>query len=237
MSPAFFAPSRLGAAVLTLAGLAACAAPLDAPTRPFAAPPGVAAPRGAWDGPDPGGRGPAPVLAAYPRRSDAPPFAVGEATGTGAEGAFAAAVLADLQLRSFAENRELCGYLGLDGAGRLATTAVAAGSEASCPLPPIPADLTLLASFHTHSTYSPFYASEWPTSQDVLTDAATGIDGYISTPGGRLWHVDTDTMTVREVCGRGCLPQDPAYVAAEDGPLRPVMTLRDLLAWERGPAR
>ncbi len=94
--------------------------------------------------------------------------------------------------------------------------------------------MRLVASFHTHGSYSPYYASEWPTTQDVLTDASTGIDGYIATPGGRLWHVDTDTMTVRDLCGRGCLPQDPRYVASEDGPLRPTLTFRQLQAWERG---
>jgi hypothetical protein len=206
---------RLAAFALSaLAVLAACAAP---PGVPVAAPGERAVPaiRGAYT-PAPGG----------------PPTA--EATASGAELALVRGVLSDLQRRSFAQNREFCGYLGLDASGRLVPTPISAGDEASCPLPAVPPGLTLVASFHTHSTYSPDYASEWPTVQDVLTDAQTGIDGYISTPGGRLWHVDTDTLTVREVCGRGCLPQDPNYVAAEDGPLRPVMTLRDLLSWERG---
>ncbi len=174
--------------------------------------------------------------AAYTPPDRAAP-ATAEATATGAELAFVSTILADLQRRSFAENREFCGYLGLDAAGRLAATPISTGDEASCPLPTISPGLTLLASFHTHSTYSPDYASEWPTTQDVLTDASDGIDGYIATPGGRLWHVDTDTLTVRELCGRGCLPQDPNYVAAEDGPLRPVMTLRDLQSWERSGGR
>jgi hypothetical protein len=146
---------------------------------------------------------------------------VAEATGAGAERGYAAALLAELQLLSFAGNREYCGYIGLDAAGRLASTPPVAGTEASCSLPRVPAGLTLLASFHTHGTYSPRYASEWPTTQDVETDASDSIDGYISTPGGRLWYVDTDTMTVRDLCGRGCLPQDPNYVADDDGPCAP----------------
>ena len=162
-----------------------------------------------------------------------PMMPVGEATATGAELAFVSDLLSDLQQRSFAGNREYCGYMGLDADGRLTSTPAVAGGEASCSLPRVPAGMSVLASFHTHSTYRPYYASEWPTAQDVATDRASGIDGYISTPGGRLWHVDTDTMTVRLLCGPGCLPQDPNYDSAEDGPLRSVMTYRDLLVWER----
>ena len=167
------------------------------------------------------------------RIAGAPDIPVVEATASGPELGFAKLVLSDLQRRSFAQNRELCGYIGLDPAGRFVTTPVSQGAEASCPLPLIPPGMRLIASFHTHGTYSPYYASEWPTTQDMLTDRESGIDGYISTPGGRLWHVDTDTMTVVELCGRGCLPQDPAYVSAEDGPLRQQMTYGHLVAWEQ----
>jgi hypothetical protein len=153
---------------------------------------------------------------------------VAEATGTGAELAAAMAILTDLQYQSFATAAEHCGYLGLDAAGEIVTSQINRGTEASCTLPNIPPGMTLLASFHTHSTYSPEYASEFPTSTDMLSDQADQIDGYISTPGGRLWYVDSDTMTVRQLCGRGCLPQDPGYVAADDGPLRDSFTLNDL---------
>ena len=203
------------AAILALAVLAACAAPpaaILAPNDPF---PGKS------------------VLAAYPRLAPSRGLRVAEATGTGAERAYVTAILADLQQRSFAENREYCGYFGFDASGAYATTPINAGTEASCPLPRIPPGLTLVASFHTHGTYSPYYASEWPTTQDMATDAADSIDGYIATPGGRLWYVDTDTMTVREICGRGCLPQDRNYVAADDGPLHPLMSYAQLTAWER----
>ncbi len=201
-------------AVVALAALCACAAP---------SPPGSAE----ADGPDPR------ILSSAPRVASSRGLPVAEATASGAELAFVTAILSELQTRSFAENREFCGYVGLDRQGALMATPVAAGSEASCPLPFVPRDMTLLASFHTHGTYSPWYASEWPTTQDMATDASDSIDGYISTPGGRLWHVDTDTMTVRQLCGRGCLPQDPDYVAADDGPLRPVMSYAQLAAWER----
>jgi hypothetical protein len=215
-------------ALLALAALAACAAP------PFGAVPSAPAVStgalGYSPGQPPGAR---PVLAAYPRLPPSRGLPVAESTASGAEFALVTAVLADLQARSFAENREYCGYVGFARSGGLAATPPVAGSEASCPLPPVPAGFTLVASFHTHGTYSPWYASEWPTTQDMLTDASDGIDGYIATPGGRLWHVDSDTMTARQLCGRNCLPQDPAYVA-DDGPLRLVLTFRDLVAWEGG---
>lgn len=192
---------------LALAALAACAAPYDASTARV-----------------PG-----------PRSSDSSDLGatVIEATASGEELALVSTILADLQRRSFATGREHCGYVAVDPSGRWVSTPIVIGDEAACPLPPVPPGLRVAASFHTHSTYSPFYASEWPTTQDVATDRASGIDGYISTPGGRLWHVDTDAMTVRQLCGRGCLPQDPGYVAAEDGPLRRVMTYEQLQSWER----
>lgn len=213
---------RWAGAVLALAALAACAPPMP----PMRAPPIVQGPRGTQDA----------VRATMPRLAPRA-LPVAEATGTGAERAYAASILAGLQALTFAGNREYCGYIGLDAAGNLASTTPAAGTEASCALPRVPSGLTLLASFHTHGTYSPRYASEWPTTQDMETDLSDSIDGYIATPGGRLWYVDTDTMTVRDLCGRGCLPQDPAYVAADDGPVRPLMTYADLLRWERGVAR
>jgi hypothetical protein len=157
-----------------------------------------------------------------------------EATGSGAELAAVTAILRDLQLASFAANTEYCGYLGQDASGAYITSQINQGTEASCTLPNIPAGMTLLASFHTHSTYSPEYASEFPTSTDLLSDQADQIDGYISTPGGRLWYHDSDTLTVRQLCGRGCLPQDPGYVASDDGPLRSSFTLNDLYRLENG---
>jgi len=157
-----------------------------------------------------------------------------ESSGSGAELAFVSGILRELQQRSFAANTEFCGYIGLDPAGALIATPPRQGTEATCTLPQVPAGMTLLASFHTHGTYSPYYASEFPTTTDMLSDASDDIDGYISTPGGRLWYVDSDTMTARQLCGRGCLPQDPGYDPSDDGPLLPVFTLQQLRQWEAG---
>jgi hypothetical protein len=158
----------------------------------------------------------------------APRVPTAESNPTGAELAFVRGLLAEMQRRSFAEGREYCGYIGLDSAGRLGATPISRGTEASCRLPAFPRGFNPVASVHTHGTYSPDYQSEFPTVQDMLTDRASGIDGYIATPGGRLWHVDTDTMTVRLLCGRGCLPQDPLYRPEDDGEVRPAYTLAEL---------
>lgn len=173
------------------------------------------------------------VLSSGPRVSPSPGLRVAESTPSGAELAYVSSILAELQLRSFAENREYCGYVGRDRLGGLMQTPPVTGVEASCRLPFVPPGMTLLASFHTHGTYSPYYASEWPTTQDMARDASESLDGYISTPGGRLWHVDTDSMTVTQLCGRGCLPQDPRYVAADDGPVQVSMSYAELIVWER----
>lgn len=155
-----------------------------------------------------------------------------ESQPTGDELTFVTALLTDMQRSSFARNREACGYIGRDAQGRMMASRINIGDEASCYLPALPQGMRPLASVHTHGRYSPYYASEFPTVQDMTTDAEDGIDGYISTPGGRLWYVDTDTMTVRQLCGRGCLPQDPRYRPEDDGPVRNIFTLRDLQRWE-----
>ncbi|MEO0851346.1 MAG: DUF4329 domain-containing protein, partial [Pseudomonadota bacterium] len=58
---------------------------------------------------------------------------------------------------------------------------------------------------------------EVPSVSDMEGDADEGIDGYVATPGGRLWYIDTEDMVTYQICGRGCLPQDPAFTAFPDG--------------------
>ena len=40
-------------------------------------------------------------------------------------------------------------------------------------------------------------------------DEDEGIDGWVATPGGRLWYIDTTDMVTFQICGIGCLPSDP----------------------------
>ena len=161
------------------------------------------------------------------------PNPTAESNPSGAELAFVSGLLARLNTVSFAQNTEICGYLGRDPSGNLFTTENAPGREAECYLPTPPANMTLLASYHTHGTYSPEYDSEFPTTTDMNSDRAANIDGYISTPGGRLWHVDSDTMVVSELCGVGCLPMDPNYRPDESGRITTNYTYAALRQHER----
>ncbi len=219
-------PASFGPLLFMVTALAGCEVPTDSQPRITNAPGQTASADGRSE--QTSSLSSAPVLASY----DNAPTA--ESSPTGAELAAAREVLTRLQYDSFTANAEHCGYIGLDQAGQIMLTPINRGSEASCELPAIPAGMTLLASFHTHGTYSPYYASEFPTSDDMLSDMAQNVDGYISTPGGRLWYVDSDTRTVRQLCGRGCLPQDPNYRPEDDGPVEPMFTLADLQRWERG---
>ena len=62
-----------------------------------------------------------------------------------------------------------------------------------------------------------------------LTDQAAEVDGYIATPGGRLWFLDSDTMVARQVCGIGCLPQAPEFVPAPEDDIRQSYAYRELV--------
>lgn len=147
-----------------------------------------------------------------------------------AESALARAVLSQLQPLSIAENREYCGYLGLDDAGRLVASAATPGDESSC-LADDPANITVItASYHTHAAYSPDYDSEIPSGDDVEGDEAEGIDGYVSTPGGRFWYIDTTDDVLSQLCGIGCLPSDPAFVPGDFGPIAQSYTFQELIS-------
>lgn len=129
------------------------------------------------------------------------------ARDSAAEVALAKELLAELQTKSIRRNREYCGYLGYDAEGRLLASRAQRGRAESC-LPRWPDRFDPVASYHTHGGYDPDSWSEIPSGMDMTSDAADGIDGYISTPGGRLWFVDSSVMVARQICGVGCLPMD-----------------------------
>lgn len=136
-----------------------------------------------------------------------------------AESALARAVLSQLQPLSFANNIEYCGYIGLDDDGQLIASAATPGDEGSC-LSEDPVEIAVItASYHTHGAYSPDYDSEIPSGDDVEGDEAEGIDGYVATPGGRFWFIDTTDLVISQICGIGCLPADPAFQPGDWGPI------------------
>ena len=114
--------------------------------------------------------------------------------------------------------------------GVLGATRAIAGGEAWCELPePGP---NVIASYHTHGSYSPVYDNEVPSSDDLRSDFDYRTDGYISTPGGRIWHVDHETRRANLLCGAQCVVSDPGDNPGNAGPIRNSFTLGQILARE-----
>jgi hypothetical protein len=148
--------------------------------------------------------------------------------------AHARAFLDRLQVRSLIENREYCGYFARDPENRLVSTRPVRGKYNSCRFGAAPPQLRLLASYHTHAAYDPDSINEIPSLQDLTSDIESGLDGYVSTPGGRLWFSDHEAREVRQLCGHGCLTQDPNFRPGKARKVRRVYTLADL-EWLMGP--
>lgn len=144
------------------------------------------------------------------------------------EATLARETLRKLQAPSFEKQSEFCGYLGYNGKGQLIATEASRGDEASCS-PFFPKDFAPVASYHTHGGFDEEYMSEVPSDIDVEGDAAERVNGYISTPGGRLWYVDSRKMEVRQLCGLGCLPVAPDFVKGADGKIEMRYSYEELL--------
>lgn len=142
--------------------------------------------------------------------------------------AFAKNLLNDLLPRSIRERREYCGYILQDSDGKLSTTPTIAGDEASCYLgPPGP---NAIAAYHTHGSYSYEYDSEVPSARDLKFNFALNMDGYIGTPGGRFWHIDTETRRAYLLCGPSCIYTDPNNASYAAGQVNQSYTLNQLYA-------
>jgi len=150
-----------------------------------------------------------------------------------AELAVARGVLMQLQARSFAENVEYCGYIGRMPDGRLTATEVTRGDGWGC-LSRGDEDrfVAVVASFHTHAAYDRAADSEVPSTEDLIGDMEERVNGYIATPGGRLWFVDWRRGVATQLCGLGCMGQDPDFVPGSGGPIAQSYTLRDLMQRE-----
>ena len=146
--------------------------------------------------------------------------------------AFVTDLLRDLQPPSFAENVEFCGIIGFDAAGDLVASPISRGDEASCFVEDDGTVEVPVASFHTHAAFSEDYSSEFPSVDDVEGDEAEGIDGYVATPGGRLWYIDTaEDIVISQICGVGCLPSDPNFVPGADGEIAQSYTYDELVTF------
>lgn len=125
--------------------------------------------------------------------------------------ALARELLSGLQSASIRGNREYCGLIARAPDGALTQVRARRGSRAGCTYPRAPRGHKVVASYHTHGAFLERYDNEVPSLLDVLTDLRAGTNGYVSTPGGRLWYVDLRRREVRLICGPRCLPWDRRY--------------------------
>lgn len=139
--------------------------------------------------------------------------------------------MAEVQELSFDTNREYCGYFGFVD-GEFAASRIAKGRKSSCRAYVPEDDFQAVASFHTHGRYSPRFNSEIPSTDDLLTDHDEGVDGFMSTPGGRFWFIDGANLQAELICDLACLPQDPRFQRDPELDLQEFYTLEDLEALE-----
>lgn len=125
---------------------------------------------------------------------------------------FARTSLDDIQRRSFLERKEFCALILEDDEGILSISPVVEGRESDCDPPWLsPIGLYPVATFHTHGSFDPRYDSEVPSTLDMQADIDEHIDGFIATPGGRLWKIDWQDEEAAQVCGEDCIAKDPHY--------------------------
>jgi hypothetical protein len=139
-------------------------------------------------------------------------------------------VFAQLQPISIKNNREYCGYIGYDGAGKLVASQATRGRRGSCRAKDPRNIETIIASFHTHGAFSRGYYSEMPSQTDMDGDEEEGIDGWVATPGGRLWYIDTQDMVASQICSIGCLKMDANFEAGDMGKIASSYSYKGLVA-------
>ncbi|KEO91301.1 hypothetical protein EH31_01165 [Erythrobacter longus] len=151
--------------------------------------------------------------------------------------AFAKEQLDALQTRSFAENIELCGIIFETSEGELGASRKIGGDESTCDLSYFDEPgMVPVASFHTHGRFSRDYDTEVPSLTDIQSDIESGFDGYVSTPGGRLWHIDHEAQVANLVCGPNCMIQDARYEPCEDDVIPDRFTISQLADRFSGPS-
>lgn len=149
-----------------------------------------------------------------------------------AEVAFVKSALANVQEMSIAQNREYCGFVGLNIRGDYIISEPHKGRAGHCDIQEPPLGLRVLASYHTHGAYSEKFDSEIPSSDDLLGDIESGIDGYILTPGGRLWYNDRIREQAVLLCATGCISADRDFVPDLEFPVVEHYTVEQLQARE-----
>lgn len=149
---------------------------------------------------------------------------------TPAEIDFVKSALAEIQNLSIEKDREYCGFIGLNEQGDFNLSRPRKGRKDSC-VPKEPHEsFTILASYHTHGAWSEDFDSEVPSVDDLASDIDEGNDGYILTPGGRLWYNDAKAEVSTLLCGPDCVTSDPDF---EEDLKFPVAQTYTLVALEK----
>ena len=146
------------------------------------------------------------------------------------ETAFVMGLMESMNALSVRFDREVCGYILRHPNGAYSSTKVSWGGHASCASLPVMDGMDVVSSWHTHAAWAAQYDNEVPSIQDVEGDMRMGVNGWVGTPGGRLWFVDGQTGFMRQICGPGCLPEDPNSVEGSQGPVGESYTLDGLYA-------
>ena len=149
--------------------------------------------------------------------------------------AVAEAVLMEAQALSLANNREYCGYIAFNAADKLQYTAPIRGDIESCEPPVVPESWELIASYHTHGALDPAEPDanfELPSSDDLISDSEEGVDGYLATPGGRFWFIDTVDELVILLGDTGYFAPDQRFMEDVDCPLQAEYSFEDIFVIE-----
>lgn len=133
-----------------------------------------------------------------------------------------------IQQRTFDNNREYCGYLMIDSEGYYVTSKPKKGQQDACMANEPPIGFDILASYHTHGAFSIDADSELPSSTDLQADVAEQVDGWIATPGGRIWFNDSLTGISEMACGRDCIMSDPKFDADMLEPVKNTYTVETI---------
>ena len=149
-----------------------------------------------------------------------------------AEQALARSLLRDMQARSIRESREFCGMIGIDASGRYVVGPISRGTAARCTFRRPRTAQRIVASFHTHGGYLAGYDNEVPSIIDLESERSQGLRGYVATPGGRLWYLDSGMGIAVQLCGIGCVASDPQFRPGDDGVIRSSYTYQQLKARE-----
>ena len=128
--------------------------------------------------------------------------------------------LEDVQVQSLETDREYCGYFVRVGE-RIVATPPQRGYSHECLSAEPTGDVEVIASYHSHGAFDVNADSEVPSVDDILGDREEEVDGYIVTPGGRVWFHDLESGRVVLICGPACVTADPAH---SDDVFEPIAT-------------